>query len=149
MRTTSFAVCAFLLAIAAAPGKEEKKIPPPETAKTQADALKLARTADLPAIEMADEAVIVEVAKRGGMKVTILDKALTSVRKDLVLKDTPPTAGETTWTITFYRGAKVVRKVWVYSNGEWGVERPQGPHWTLGSNKALAEKIARIIQGAG
>lgn len=145
----SVAAVGVLADLRAVRARDDKEIPPTEAAKTQADALKLARTADLPALEKADHAVIEEVAARGGKKVTVSDNALKGLRQALVLKDTPPSAGKTAWTITFYRGEKAVRKVWVYPSGEWGVERPAAPHWTLGSNKALAEKIERIIQGAG
>ena len=150
MRTSMIVALACILVAARVglgEGKDDKDIPPPEAAETQADALKLARAADLPAMAKADRAVIEAV--RGGKKVTVTDKALDKLRAALVVKDTPPSGGKTAWTITFYRGEKVVRKVWVYSYGEWGVERPKGASWTLGTNAALAELIERLVQGAG
>jgi hypothetical protein len=132
-------------------------IEPAAEAKTQAEALKLAKEQDLPAIAKADKVVITqhfadeasadEEIFAEGRETTIDDEAvLKQIRAALVVKQVEPSGGETKYTLTFYRGDKVVREVWVYAYGEWGITRGNGPDWTLGSNQKLADLLDDLVE---
>jgi hypothetical protein len=114
------------------------------SASSQGDARALAEQSDLPAIATADRLLITEAS---GKAVTISTQAgLDGVRTALVVAHTPPSGGETWATLQWFKGETKVREVWVYGNGEWGVDRP-GTSWTLGRSAALAVAITSLLKG--
>src|SRR5262245_54129676 len=123
-------------------GQEKKagpEVPRPKSVGDQAEAIDEARKVDLPLLEKADKVVIEEVDKPGakGRRVS-LKKAdeVKELREALKPSKSPPSAGITAATITFYQGESILRKVWVFERGEWGFERP-GTSWTTGREAAL------------
>lgn len=65
---------------------------------------------------------------------------LDAFRNSLKITDDPPSAGEANARLVFYRGGTLVRTVWVYPHGEWGVQRP-GVSWTCGVSERLLGAI--------
>ncbi len=95
------------------------------------------RDKDLRALETTDRAVI-DQFRSAKTSVIITDAdALKRLRAALVVRNVPPSAGMIEYDISFYDGKQLVRKVWVYPDGEWGFYRAKPPHWTTGSNPAL------------
>lgn len=139
-------------------------IRPVAEAWTQAGAIAMAKEHDLPAIAKADRVVIAQhfadeasadrASANGAFvdearETTVKDKdALKRIREALVVKQVEPSGGETMYTLTFYRGDEVVREVWVYPYGEWGITRPKSASWTLGENEKLGEVLEGLVEGA-
>jgi hypothetical protein len=117
---------------------------PVRAAKDQAEAIRLAREEDLPALASADRAVVTEA--RSGRKVTV-DRPveLETLRRALITASVPPSAGETAWEVRFFQGDRLIREVWVYPYGEWGFVRPEPPSWTVGSAPGLVEVIRKLL----
>jgi len=117
------------------------EIPPVRAAADQEEALRLARQEDLPALQKADRVVV----KADGRQVVVTAReALDELRQGLKPRKVPPSAGETAYTLTFSRGPTPIRTVWVYHNGEWGFDRPDGPSWTIGCETDLIRAIKRL-----
>jgi hypothetical protein len=137
---TLFAACG-----AAEDKKPSQAIPPAQAAGDQAAAIKLAKTQDLPAVEKADRVVIQELWP-GKARITVTKAtALKQLRAALVVAEVPPSAGESHYQLSFYLEKQLVREVWVYTDGEWGFERPKPPHWTIGRNVELKRLIASLV----
>jgi hypothetical protein len=145
MKTRSLLAVVLVAAAVTANASTDDAVAPPQAAADQATAVKLAKKQDLPALEKADQAVIEQLwpAKRR-VSVTAAT-ALRKLRAALVTGDVPPSAGESQYEISFYRGKQLLREVWVYPEGEWGFHRPKPPHWTTGSNPALAKLVAELV----
>jgi hypothetical protein len=54
------------------------------------------------------------------------------------------TRGITAAALSFYRGEVLIRKVWVFRDGEWGFERP-GTDWTTGREADLGKAIRKYM----
>jgi len=122
-------------------------IPPVKAAETQAEALRLAREEDLPAIKKADKLVIKQ--PRGKKQVTLNAPAeLKKIKQALVVEKRNPSAGMTKYSLSFYHGDTLIRAIWVYEYGEWGVSRPANPSWTLGYNSTLSALCHQYLQRA-
>ena len=126
-------------------GDEEKNragLPASQAASDQAEAIRLAREVDLPALEKADRVVIQRGQGRGGARVELDDpEAIMDLRQALKPKEVPPSGGVTTYRLAFYRGETPIRKIWVFENGEWGFEREKGTSWTIGRDAAPIQAI--------
>ncbi len=109
--------------------------PTAQAAATQAEALRLAREVDLPALAEADR-VTIEKADSGDMITSSVPTTLNPLRDALVASDVPPSGGKRFATLIFSRGEIVIREVWVYPGGEWGFVRP-GTSWTTGQSDRL------------
>jgi hypothetical protein len=108
--------------------------------KDQAEAIQRAREIDLPLIaEQADRLVL--MPDRGG-DVVVLTKQedVDQFRKALHPRELPPSGGLRAARIVFYRGTLLLREIWIYEGGEWGIVRP-GTSWTLGGDPALWELV--------
>jgi hypothetical protein len=126
---------------------DKADIPAVKAAVDQDEAIRLARDVDIPALEKADR-VVIEEAKigRGGRQVTLEDADdLKGLRKALKPREVAPSAGITAATLSFYRGKVLIRKVWVFGDGEWGFERP-GTDWTTGGEVELWERIRKYLR---
>ena len=133
---------------ASSPATPADAIEPVVEAKSQDDAWSLAKKSDLPQIARADRLELtigMDTAKN--QKVIKIDDAATldAIRASLKITDDPPSAGEVDAKLDFYRGGTLVRTVWVYPYGEWGIRRP-GVSWTCGASKEL---VAAIKAAAG
>src|SRR5271165_4926595 len=108
---------------------------PVQSVNTQRDALRIAKASDIPAVSKADRMVI--KIMRGpeetgqdppfpeGQSLTISDQATIQAIVDaLVVKETPETGNTNFATVTFYKGEKEIRSIWLFGNGEWGFNRP-------------------------
>ena len=92
-----------------------------------ARAARLARQKDLPALDGADKVVVRTELWAGAQEVTITDSAdLTRLRAAMIVEETTPSAGETWATLTWLKGATVIRRMWVFDYGEWGFGRSVG-----------------------
>jgi hypothetical protein len=106
------------------------------------------RKVDLPAIELADKLEITRVGPKGGPSITIDDvDELREFRNALVVKDIPPSGGMNWAELEWFKDGKSLRKVWVFSDGEWGVERP-GVSPTTGISPALADRIEEALKSS-
>jgi beta-lactamase regulating signal transducer with metallopeptidase domain len=119
---------------------------PVREARTQGEALRLAKSDDLPAVEHADRVVVEQVFPPGtNRKLTITDAAaIKKLREAMTVRAMSPSAGMVKWQIGFYRGKELLRTAWVYPDGEWGFQRPKSTSWTLGANDALPEVIGSL-----
>lgn len=121
--------------------KSVESTPPVKNVNSAEQAAREANDVDLPLLKSATRAVLEEMKPRGA-RVT-LDKAadLEQLRQALKPSDAPPSAGEIEVRISFYRGDELLRKAWVYRDGEWGFERP-GVGWVTGRE----DRLWRVIQ---
>lgn len=127
--------------------KPEKKFAPAKNAETQEEALKQAKD-DLAAIAACDRLVAEWLwpHKAQPKPVTLTAASLRKVRDRLTAKESTPQAGEPYLNLYFYRGNQLVRKVWVYKSGQWGVVRPAAPHWPLGADPRLVETVEELAK---
>jgi hypothetical protein len=103
------------------------------------------RKVDLPAIELADKLVIARVGPKGGPSITIDDPdELREFRNALAVKDIPPSGGMNWAELEWFKDGNSLRKVWVFSDGEWGVERP-GVSPTTGISPGLVDRIENAL----
>ncbi len=126
---------------------DKADIPAVKAAADQDEAIRLAREVDLPALEKTDR-VVIEEAKigRDGRRVILKDAdAIKGLRKSLKPSKVPPSGGLTAATLSFYRGKVLIRKVWVFGDGEWGFERP-GTDWTTGREADLWVGIRKHLR---
>jgi hypothetical protein len=92
-----------------------------------ARAVRLARQKDIPALNEVDKVVIQTAEWAGSKEVAITDAAdLKELRAVLIAEETTPSAGMEWATLTWLKGETVIRKIWVYQDGEWGFERSVG-----------------------
>jgi hypothetical protein len=103
-------------------------------AETQAEAIGLAKEDDLASLEKADYANIKRFREEFANVLVIEPTELKQLREALLVKAVPPSAGEQLYKVTFWRGERAVRGIWVYDHGEWGFTRRTGSHWTVGTN---------------
>ena len=137
-----------LLALVVSACTQPPRVPvqtPARAAKDQAEALRLARMEDLPALEAADRVLLAEA--RGRRRVVVDRPAeVAALRRALRVVEVPPSAGETAWTLSFFQGDRAIREVWVYPYGEWGFVRPETPSWTIGRDDGLAAAIRKLLE---
>ncbi|MDR3619507.1 MAG: sigma-70 family RNA polymerase sigma factor [Paludisphaera borealis] len=103
--------------------------------KNRAEAVREAKDVDLPALEKADRIAIDSLANGSRMSVSNARSSREFVRA-LKPGGRPVDDGKPAATLWFYRGDKLLRKVWVREGGEWGFERP-GASWTTGADSEL------------
>lgn len=114
-------------------------------ARTQNEAIRLAKADDLPAVEHADRVVVEQVWPDKKRTVVTDAASIRCLREGLTVSALPPSGGETKWQIGFYRGETLLRQAWVFPYGEWGFQRPKGPSWTCGRNDALPKLIGELL----
>jgi hypothetical protein len=134
---------------------------PVQSVNTQSDALRFARASDIPAAGKADRMVI-KMMERGdrepgeaaraypeGKRFTISDQAaIQSLVETLIVKETPESGNTNYATVTFFKGAKEIRSIWLFDNGEWGFIRPgQGASHSTGVSGDLVRKVKQLVQG--
>jgi hypothetical protein len=123
--------------------------PPTREATSQDDAQRLARRMDLPLLATADRVVIDEHKPTGecGSRVTLTRlETIAELRQVLRPREVFPTGGPVAATLTFYRGDRPLRTVWVIEGGEWGFERP-GTNYTIGADPDLWELVRWHLKG--
>jgi len=140
------AVAGAVLVLSARGEKGEGEIPAVKKVTSQNQAVRQARAVDLPLLEKADKVVIEGACVARGRRVTI-DKVddLKELRQTLQAQALTPSAGITAATLAFYHGDTLLRKIWVYGDGEWGFERP-GTSWTTGSEANLWNLVKKHLK---
>jgi hypothetical protein len=153
--------CAFTMLLASGllaaddtepPAEKADAIVPVRAAETQDEAIRLATEVDLPAIAKANKVVIKrffdgdEILPEPRQITVDAQATLKLIRDALTVKKTEPSGGETAYELAFYRDDELVREVWVYPYGEWGITRNQGPEWTLGRNQKLADVLDALFE---
>ena len=113
---------------------------PVAAAETQEQAIEATKATDLPLLRTADRVKITyprasATAERTGADVTAIVDALE-------VKAQSPSAGVTYAQLAFYRGETLLREIWMYDYGEWGIVRP-GTARTLGTSKTLAALLKK------
>jgi hypothetical protein len=107
---------------------------------TQESARTSARDVDLPLLRTADRAVLTwrsgETGERRGADLAALVAAL-------AITDARPSGGVNHVVIAFYRGDNLLREIWVFGDGEWGIQRTGATSWTLGLSDQLAMLVKR------
>ena len=146
-----FAAAAMALGMSAWTGCACAEAAPVTPATTQKAALKLGAKDDLPAIAMADriEIDLDPAAQKQGMKKSVSVTAredLNKIREMLKVEEVAPSAGEMAFTLRFMKDDKLLRQVWVYPNGEWGVVRMGSPSWAQGLNKDLPQVLEDFLK---
>jgi hypothetical protein len=117
-----------------------------------ARAVRLARQKDMPALNEADKVVIQTASWAGSKEVAITGASdLKQLRAALIVEETTPSAGEMWATLTWLKGDNVIRKIWVYEDGEWGFERSIGQSEELVAiiKKHLATVVEKGANKAG
>jgi hypothetical protein len=122
-------------------------------AETQKEARGLGRSSDLPAMKTADrvEIALEKTAPNQGLpkKAVITDpEELTKIREALKIDEIAPSSGQIAISVRFLKDAKMLRQVWVYPNGEWGVVRLNSPSWAMGKNEALYKILEEHLKAA-
>jgi hypothetical protein len=143
----------FVLAVAAqaptlhaADQPDAEDIPEVKKVDDQSDAIREARRVDLPLLAKADKVVIEEAKHAGGRRATLSKREqIRELTRALKPRAVSPSGGRTAATLRFYRGDKLLRKVWVFEGGEWGFDRP-GTSWTTGRDKDLWKAIEKRLQ---
>jgi len=139
-------------------GCEGKPVPAPSTSSgpppavrdvdDQEEALNEFRKVDLPAIERADKLVITLSGPKGGQQAKIDDlDELREFRNALVVKKIPPSGGMNWAELEWFRDGTSLRKVWVFSDGEWGVTRP-GISYTTGISPGIVGRIEKALKSS-
>ncbi len=123
-------------------------------AETQKAALGQGKGSDLPAIKSCDriEIVLEKTAPDQSLpkKANITDADdLKKITDAMKISEVEPSAGEIAMTLRCFKGPKMLRQVWVYGDGEWGVVRLNTPSWTLGKNAELATALADLLKANG
>ena len=137
-----------LMPLAKAAGeKDSKEVPAAKRVSDQGEAIDAARKVDLPLLKKAEKVIIEEVKRGGKGRRATLTKAgeIKELRQALKPSEVPPSGGITAATLTFYLGATILRKVWVYEGGEWGFERPC-TSWTTGREADLWRGIQKHLR---
>jgi hypothetical protein len=125
---------------------DAEDIPAVKKVDDQADAIREARRVDLPLLDRADRVVIEESKQAGGRRVTLTKRErIRELARTLKTRAVAPSGGRTAVTLRFYRGERLVRKVWVFEDGEWGFERP-GTSWTTGRERELWKVIQKRLR---
>ena len=123
-------------------------------AETQKIAIGQGKSSDLPAIKSCDriEIVLEKTAPDQSLpkKATITNADdLKKITDTLKITEVDPSAGEIAMTLRCFKGPKMLRQVWVYGDGEWGVIRLNTPSWTLGKSAELATALADLLKANG
>lgn len=120
----------------------------PQAASTQAAAVRLAIRSDLPALEKADRVVVEYVRPKEGNvhEVIVAPEAIEEIRQALMPRKVEPSAGRNAYQLSFYQGDSLIRKVWVFGDGEWGFQRPSGASWTTGENPNLVTVLRKYVK---
>jgi hypothetical protein len=100
----------------------------------------------LPSLEKAEYVKVKRFRQEFDNVLVIDPDELKRLRRGLVVKAVPPSGGEQLYQVTFYRGEKSVRGIWVYDDGEWGFTRRRGPHWTVGTNPKLPKLLDGLVE---
>lgn len=128
-------------------GAEE--IQPVKTAATRAEALKLAKDEDLPAIAQSTKVFIkqfdVVSMKRRQITIESEDVIKEIVNGLPIAQERERAAAIRVFTLKFYRDDELVRTVYVDANNEWGVDRPGGTYWIIGKNNALPVMLSNML----
>ena len=120
--------------------------PPAKAADTQKEAIRLATGEDLPALRRATRLTVTLGARGAAKDLTVVDPdVLNAVLSAMTVKETPPSGGMTWATLTWLAGDAVIRRAWVYEDGEWGFERP-GTAWTTGESQALSKLLKDLLR---
>ena len=136
-----------------APTKEAEAIQPAKAAETQEEALKRATEEDLPAIAKGDKVVIKQFFSAeeffdDAKEITVEDEdTLKQIREILTVGKVEASLGEMKYKLHFYLGDVLIREVWVFPYGEWGIVRG-GPDWPLGLNENLADLLDELFEEA-
>jgi len=134
---------------------EAGEIQPVKTAASRAEALKLAKEEDLPAIAQADKVVIkqIDIVRSKRRQITVESKtALEQIHDALTIAQQREDAASTrVYTLNFYRDGNLIRTVYVHWNNEWGIDRPggRGNYWYIGKNDQLPALLNKLLQPAG
>ncbi len=143
LRVVALASVSLIAGCADADNPSGGPTPAVAAATTQDDAVRQARTVDLPSLGNADRAVL----SSEGKTVEINDAArIRRLARALEPAAAPPSAGEIATTVRFYQGPTLLREIWVYQDGEWGFRRP-GTSWTTGHGDELARLIQQELAG--
>jgi hypothetical protein len=108
--------------------------------KDQAEAIQRTREVDLPLIAEKADRVVLMPDRDGDVVVLTKQEEVDQFRKALHPREIPPSGGVRAARIVFYRGTLLLREIWIYEGGEWGVVRP-GTSWTVGGDPALWELV--------
>jgi hypothetical protein len=108
--------------------------------KDQAEAIQRTREVDLPFIAERADRVVLMPAGAGDVVVLTKQEDVDQFRKALHPREIPPSAGVRAAKIVFYRGTRLLREIWIYEGGEWGIVRP-GTSWTVGADPELWELV--------
>jgi hypothetical protein len=122
--------------------------------ESQKEALREGKGADAAAMAKADrvELTLEPTAPNQGLpkKATITDAAeIKKILDAMTVKEVPPSAGEISVTLRFFKTAALLRQVWVYPSGEWGVVRLNTPSWVLGKNDELSKLLDELLKTKG
>jgi hypothetical protein len=108
--------------------------------KDQAEAIQRAREVDLPLIAEKADRVVIMPNRDGEVVVLTKQEEVDQFRKALNPREIPPSGGLRAARIVFYRGTVLLREIWIYEGGEWGIVRP-GTSWSVGADPALWELV--------
>jgi predicted small lipoprotein YifL len=139
-------VCAWALAGCGDKGAGNPS-PAAVAVANQDDALQQAKNADLPALKVADRALVSEVAPPIGTAISVEITNADQVSRlldALMPTKVPPSSGKEAMTVHFYQGPTLLREVWVFQDGEWGFRRP-GTSWTIGRSDELVRLIRQEL----
>ncbi len=132
---------------------EAEAIQPAKAAKTQEEAITLAKEDDLPAIARANKVVIEQFFDDGqhfdkAKEITVEDQdTLKKIREALAVEDVEASFGEMKYRLHFYLGDVLIRDIYVFLYGEWGIFR-EGRDWALGCNEDLADVLDELFEEA-
>jgi hypothetical protein len=127
------------------------EVAPVKDAETQKTALRLGERDDLPAMAVADriEIQLDPTMQKAGRKKSVSVSGKEDIAKILELlkvSEIAPSAGEMAYTLRFMKDDKLMRQIWVYPNGEWGVVRTGSPSWAQGLNKDLPRVLEDFLK---
>ena len=131
-------------------GRGGGPIQPLKPAASQAEAIKLAKKEDLPAIEQATK-VIVKLVVNGwwsfrNERTIESQTVLRQICKAMTICKTEQSARGLRARLEFYRGDQLLRMVDVYTDGQWGIVRPNHHFWPLGRNRRLADLVDQLFE---
>ena len=125
-----------------------------QDAETLKAALSQGKSNDLPAVKSSDriEIVLAKTAPDQSLpkKANIVNADdLKKISDAMKISEVEPSGGEIAYSLRCYKGVKMLRQIWVYPDGEWGVVRLNTPSWTLGRNAELAKVLEELLKANG
>ena len=132
-------------------GADEKKqvaqSPTARKVSDQKEAISEARKVDIPLLHSADKVIVEKAGPKEQKRSLVLTRVqdIQALRETLKPKEALPSGGMVAATLTFYKGKRALRKVWVYEGGEWGFERV-GIKYTTGANGNLWKLVQKYIE---